>query len=317
MKNKRSNLIWGLALILFGGVYLLVNLDVIPDFSPTVWSVVFAVVSLVSLVIYLTSGWQEWGWLFPIFVPGGLAAVIFLSESEVVGLWIGALFMASIALPFWLIFLINRENWWALIPGWIFSVLTAVILLSESAAGEILGALVMLGIALPFFIVFLVNRKQWWALIPAFILGGIGLILLFSRGQGEWIGAMILFAIGLPFLFVYLRRPDQWWAVIPAGIMATLAIIVLLSGLIESETWGPRVIAGVLFWGMALPFAFLWLRRDRYPTRWASYPALGLTVLGLLALIFGSDLEWIWAVALIVTGGWLLLKNARQPKLKS
>ena len=35
-----------------------------------------------------------------------------------------------------------------------------------------------------------------------------------------------------------------------------------------------------------------------------------------LALIFGSDLEWIWAVVLIITGGWVLLQNARQPKLK-
>ena len=49
MKNKRGNLIWGIALILFGGVYLLVNIDVIPDFSPTVWGVVFSGVSLVSL----------------------------------------------------------------------------------------------------------------------------------------------------------------------------------------------------------------------------------------------------------------------------
>ena len=102
----------------------------------------------------------------------------------------------------------------------------------------------------------------------------------------------------------------------PAGIMTTLAIIVLRRSLIESETWGPRVIAGVLFGGMACPCVFLWLRRDRYPTRWASYPALGLSVLGLLALIFGSDLEWVWAVVLIVSGGWLLLQSTRQPKLK-
>ena len=316
MKQKRNNLIWGIALILFGGVYLLENLGLIPEFAPTVWGVVFAGVSLVCLVIYLTSGWREWGWLFPLFIFAGLAAVIFLGEAGIEGLWIGALFMAAMALPFWLVFLIDRENWWALIPGWVFAVLTAVILLSDSIAGETLGALVMLGIGLPFLIVFLVNRSHWWALIPAFILCGIGLALLVNFKSDEWIGMVILLVIGLPFFFVYFNNPKQWWAVIPAGIMTTLGIIVPLSGLIESETWGPRLIAGVLFLGMAVPFAFLWLRRDRYPTSWARYPALGLLVLGLLALLFGPDMEWIWAVALILTGGWLLVRNARQPKLK-
>lgn len=317
MKQKRNNLIWGIALILFGGVYLLENLGLIPELAPTVWGVVFAGVSLVCLVIYLTSGWQEWGWLFPTFIPAGLAAVIFLGESGIEGFWIGALFMASMALPFWLIFLINRENWWALIPGWVLTVLTAVILLSESVAGETLGALVMMGIGLPFLIVFLLNRSHWWAIIPAVILCGIGLTLLVNVRPDEWLGAVILFVIGLPFFFVYYRKPEQWWAIIPAGVMTALGIIVLLSGLIESETWGPRIIAGILFLGMATPFAFLWLQRERYPTGWAKYPAAGLLAMSLLVVLSGQNLDWVWAVALILAGGWLLVRNIYRPKLKN
>lgn len=317
MKNKRSNLIWGIALILFGGVYLLENLGLIPEFVPTVWGVIFAGASLVFLVIYLTSGWREWGWLFPVFIPAGLAAVIFLGESGVAGLWIGALFMASIAAPFWLVFLIDRENWWALIPGWVLTVLTAVILFSENMAGETLGGLVMIGIGLPFLIVFLANRSHWWALIPAVILIGIGLTLFSNIRAEEWMGMIVLLVIGLPFFFVFYRRPEQWWAIIPASVMTTLGFIVLLSSLIETETWGPRLIACVLFLGMAAPFAFLWLRRDRYPTSWAKYPASGLLAMSLLALFFGQNMDWVWAVALILAGIWLLVRNIYRPKLKN
>lgn len=268
MKHKRSNLIWGIVLILFGGLFLVQNLGWLPEFAPLVWGAIFAGASVLFLVVYLTSGWHKWGWLFPIFIAAGLAAVIFLGESGFDGEWIGALFMASIALPFWLVFLIDRGNWWALIPGWVLSVLTAVILLSESAAEEILGTLVMFGIALPF-----------------------------------WI--------------VYWRSPKQWWAAIPAGIMTTIGIIVMMSSLVESTSWGPRLIAAVLFLGFAAPFAFLWLRRDQYPTRWAMYPALGLVAMGLLALLVGPNMDWVWAVALILIGSWLLLRGIERPKLKN
>lgn len=268
MKNKRSNLIWGIALILFGGLYLLENLGLIPEFAPAVWGLIFAGASLVFLAIYLTSGWHEWGWLFPIFIAAGLAAVIFLTETDLGEEWIGALFMGTVAAPFWVVYLIDRKNWWALIPGWVLAVITAVILLSQLVAGDLIGILVLWG-------------------------------------------------IGLPFFFVYWRKPDQWWAVIPAGVMTTLGFIVLLSSVIESQTWGPRAIAGVLFWGMAAPFAFLWLRRGQFPTRWAMYPALGLLAMGLFALVIGPNMEWVWAIALILVGSWMLLRGIGRPKLKS
>jgi len=267
MKHKRSNLIWGIALIVFGGLFLVQNLGLFPEFAPTMWGAIFAGSSVVFLIIYLTSGWHEWGWLFPTFIAAGLAGVIFLSESGLDGEWIGALFMASIAVPFWLVFLIDRQNRWALIPGWVLSVITAVILLSTLVAGETIGTLVMFG-------------------------------------------------IGLPFFFVYYRNPKQWWAVIPAGVMTTLGIIVLLATAVESEIWGPHVIGGVLFLGMALPFGFLWLRRDRHPTRWAMYPAAGLLAMGLLALLVGPNMDWVWAVVLILIGSWMLLRGTNQPKLK-
>lgn len=318
MKRNRSNLIWGIALILFGGIYLLQTLDVIPEFDPLVLGGIFTATSIIFLVIYLASGWQEWGWLFPTSIFGGLAAVIFLGEAGIEGTWIGALFMASVALPFWLVYVIDRTNWWALIPGWVMTVLTAVILLSETISGELIGALVMFGIGLPFLVVFLANRANWWALIPALIMCGLGVMLLFvNQAADTWLGAFVLLVISLPFLFVYARVPKQWWAIIPGGILLTLAVVTLFAGSVQPETWGAHLLALFTFWGMSIPFIFLWLRRDVYPTEWAKYPAGILLLLGVVSPFVEEVPGGVLAIALIIIGGWMLLDAARHPKLKS
>ena len=316
MKRGRGNLILGLALILFGTIFLLQTLGVVSEFATTIWGFIFAGASLLFLVIYLLSGWREWGWLFPISIFAGLTAVIFLAEAGVEGTWVGALFMAALALPFWVVFAIDRrENWWALIPGWVFTALTAVILLSDTLSGELMGSLVMFAVGLPFLVVFLINRSNWWALIPAGVLCGIGLILLFvNQAPGVWVGALILLVISLPFLFVYVRAPKQWWAIIPGGILLVLAVITLLAGLWEPDGWGASLMTLLTLWGIALPFIFLWLRRNLYPTDWAKYPAGILLILGVVTPFMQEVPGNAIAIILILIGGGLLINAARSPK---
>ncbi|HUM71981.1 MAG TPA: hypothetical protein PLK31_24395, partial [Chloroflexota bacterium] len=222
MNRNRANLMWGIILILFGSFYLLQTMGWLPEWGPLVWSGIFAAASILFLVTYVVSGWQAWGWLFPTSIFAGLAIVLLLADRGAEGVWIGSLFLASVGLPFWLVFAIDRQaNWWALIPAAILcglGVLTAVVLLSETISGELIGSLVMFGIGLPFLVVYLVNRANWWALIPAAILCGLGVLLLFVNQAPEtWIGAFVLLMISLPFLFVFVRVPKQWWAIIPGG----------------------------------------------------------------------------------------------------
>lgn len=316
MKRERGNLVLGLALILFGAIFLLQTLGVVSEFAPVIWGFIFAGASILFLVIYLISGWREWGWLFPTSIFAGLTAVIFMAESGVEGTWVGALFMAALALPFWVVFAIDRrENWWALIPGWVFTALTAVILLSDTLSGELMGSLVLFAIGLPFLVVFLINRSNWWALIPAGVLCGIGLILLFvNQAPGTWIGALVLLIISLPFLFVYVRVPKQWWAIIPGGILLVLAVITLLAGLWEPDGWGAHLMTLLTLWGIALPFIFLWLRRNLYPTDWAKYPAGILLILGVVTPFMQEVPGNALAIILILIGGGLLFNAARSPK---
>jgi hypothetical protein len=119
----------------------------------------------------------------------------------------------GIALPFLVVFLINRSRWWALIPAWVMSLLGAVTLLADRVPGEALGAIVLWGIALPFLAVFLIDRSRWWALIPAGVLGAVGLIpLLIGVPQVlAWWPAILLLAgvVLLVWGLLRSRRPGQ------------------------------------------------------------------------------------------------------------
>lgn len=317
MKSKQMNLIWGIVLVLMGLLFLLESIGLIPELSPTIWAVVFGTVSLIFFALYAASGLRYWGWLFPAFIFAGLAGTTYLAVSGADGTIAGAFFMGAVSLPFWLVFLIDRQkNWWALIPGWATAVITIVILLAESTAGEWIGALVMFGIGLPFFIVYLRNREHWWALIPAYVLTVLGFVVLLSTQiSGELVGALFLLAVALPFFFVYLRNREHWWALIPAGVLATVALVAYLSGWATTGGWADRGLGSILFLGLSVTFGALWLLRNRYPTEWAKYPAVGLLAAAVVVMAFGAQMEIAWPVVIILIGVWLLVESAQRPRL--
>lgn len=318
MTNKRSNLLLGVALIALGGVLLLQSLGLVTDLSPVLWAVIFAATSVSFVGAFFYSGREQWFWLIPASVTGGLALVTALTLTEVDGIWLGALFMASVSIPFGLIYLLNRQkHWWALIPAWATAVLTVIILVSEQWAGETIGALVMWSVALPFFVVYLRNREHWWALIPGFITAGIGLIvLLASQGPEEVVGTVVLLIVAAPFAAIFFLTKGQWWAIIPAGVLTTVALIIPLAAAAGESDFAGQLVGAVLFLGISVPFAWLWWRGKAYDTTWAKYPAVALAAAGVLTLVLGTVIENGWPIILIVIGLWLLYENVRQPKLK-
>jgi hypothetical protein len=317
--HKKNNLVWGVVLVLLGGLLLVQNLGFIPDFSQGVWAIILGAACIFFIAAYLFNGVENWGWIFPIFITGGLALTAVLSLTAINPIWLGAGFMASLSVPFWIVYLFNRkENWWALIPGWAMAVLTLIILLSETMSGEIIGTLVMWAIALPFIFIYAHNRDHWWALIPGFIMTGIGVVVLLSgQNADEVIGAFVLLMIAAPFLAVFFFTKGNWWAIIPAGILTTLGLMVPFAAGIEGDSFEARLVAVFMFLGFSIPFGWLWLRRNLYPTGWAKYPTFGLIAAAVVTLIAGTVIENSWAVLLIVIGAWLLYDNLHQPKLKS
>jgi len=189
MQLSRSSLVWGLTLLALGGLLLAQNLNLLRAPVP-VWAVVFGGLGLLFLLTALFNR-SLWGLLIPGSILFGLAVVIFLSEGNVAsGNVIGAVFLASVALPFWIIALIRRANWWAIIPAGAVSVLAAMPLLAESrVSGQIVGGVFFLGLGVTFALVRLatVGRPgMGWAWYPAVILGAIGLIVLASGDARLW-----------------------------------------------------------------------------------------------------------------------------------
>jgi len=203
---KKRGVIWGGLLILLGG-FLLV--DQFADLTEWIWVAALVFSGLVALGGYLSD--RSDGWLlltaYILLVIAGLVTLTTfnLLPDDLVAVYV----LLAIALPFLVVFLRDRSQWWALIPAY---VLLAVALMSWLMEAGILTDLlvpgyVMFAVAIPFFVVYVRNTKQWWALIPAGILTVIGIVFFISETAVQYIGAVLLVVTGLWILVrVFTRK---------------------------------------------------------------------------------------------------------------
>jgi len=315
MNVNKSSLFWGLLLIIGGGVALAQQFGYMDQLPESVWMWVFALISLVALISYLTSGLKEWGWLFPAGIFGGLAVTVAMATNNVDSAAVGSPLFFGLLIPFAAAYLTDRtRNWWALIPGGVMLFLALTTLLADSAGGEWIGSMFLFLIGLSFLVVYLNNRTRTWALLVAYILGVLSIAPAMSSGGGDtaaYFGSVFLFAIALPFFVIYFRSAENWWAIIPAGVMTTLSIIagLAIAGLIRNENQGGYANAFLMF-GLAITFAVVWLRHAK---EWAKVVTIVLTALAVASVFFASYTEIFWPVAIILAGGYLLF-TAMRPK---
>jgi hypothetical protein len=163
-----------------------------------------------------------------------------------------------------------------------------------------------------FLYVFASNREQWWAVIPGFTLLGLATLIGFGDRLGAVGGALFLGAIALSFWVIYFVRRDFWWAVIPGGVLATLAAVAGMS-----EFLPDRAAGGIFFLGLAATFLAVYLLpAPQGRMTWAIIPSGILAVLGLLVMLsLGGIFNYLWAVALIVAGLFLLVRTFRLRQL--
>jgi hypothetical protein len=321
MNVNKSGLFWGVLLIGGGLLALADQMGYINTFSPQVWIIVFAAISVLALVSYALSGWKQWGLLFPAGGFGGLAAIIALAEANVDSAAVASPLFFGLLIPFVVAYLSDRvHNWWALIPGGVMLFLALTTLLVDSTGGEWIGALFLFMIALSFFVVYLNNRTRTWALIVAYILAVLGIAPLMSTGgrDAAYYGPIFLFAVALPFFYVYFRSPENWWAIIPAGAVTTVAVIAALAiaGFINEDGRGGLVSEGIanaiLMGGLAVTFAVVWLRHAQ---PWAKIVTIVLAVMAVASVFFATSSQILWPVAIILIGIYLFYTALRPRKM--
>jgi hypothetical protein len=207
-----------------------------------------------------------------------------------------------------------------LIPiiGGILLIAVGVLLLLDTlgvfqfAWGMLIGPLIGLG-GLVFLAVFILFKKEWWAVIPGFILIAVGLTIFMDQQvqdfSGRWGSLLFMSILGLAFLLVFITHPENWWAIIPAGVLITLGGISLLDG----SDW---LEGGLLFLGLALTFGLVYiLPKPAGKLKWALYPAAILLVIS-IAVFLGVEnlINFVWPVALLIAGGYVVYRALRRPK---
>ncbi|MCP4420337.1 MAG: hypothetical protein GY805_27340 [Chloroflexi bacterium] len=195
-QSKNQGLVWGSLLIFFGIVGLI---EMVTDLTAWAWVAVLAVAGLGIFGIYLNNR-SEWGLLIPTYVMWAVAALIGLIKLNILqGELIAPFVLTTIALPFLVGYLRNREQWGLLIPAYVLLAVGVMVWLIER---EILNdllipAYVMFAVAIPFFVVYGRNSQQWWALIPGGIMTVIGLSFLIAEAAAGYIVPAVLILAGI------------------------------------------------------------------------------------------------------------------------
>jgi len=211
MKRFDIHTVGAILLIVVGILLLLQNFGILGIVVALVWALIFGIGGLIFLYMFLTERTRYWWAVIPGFGLLGLAALITLDQclpqvGDVLG---GAIFLGGIGLAFWVIYFLNREHWWAVIPGGVMFTVALVAGLDAVFEGAETGGVVLLGIGLTFGLLSLLPTPQGrmrWALIPAAVLLVMGLLITAATtGILEYLWPAALIVVGLYLLFRMFR----------------------------------------------------------------------------------------------------------------
>ena len=159
---------------------------------------------------------------------------------------IWAVLFAAGGVTFLYFYYLNREQWWALIPGFAMLGIGAVIAAAEygpAALEDAVGAIFMFSIGLPFLFIYLRNRKMWWAIIPMGFCLTLGVIIVSDLlfGDSDITGAIFFLGGSLTFGLVGIlpgTRGNLSWAFIPAVVMLGIGGVILAAAYDAFQVFG-------------------------------------------------------------------------------
>ena len=133
VKWLESRLLWGSLLVIGGVLFLLQNLGII-QFGGLFWAILLGLGAVFFLSIFFANRMNWWA-LIPGLTLLSIAVVVALGYivPGISDVWSGTIVLGGIGLSFLLIFLIDMQMWWAVIPAGVLLTLAAVVGIEPAA----------------------------------------------------------------------------------------------------------------------------------------------------------------------------------------
>lgn len=205
MRWLESRILWGSLLILAGVLFLLQNLGLLPA-GNLFWMVLIGVGGAIFLSIFIQNRTNWWA-LIPGLTLVSIALVIGLGvfAPRLADRWGGSLVLGGIGLSFALIYLVERQHWWAVIPFGVLFTLASMVALEQINPGLETPGVFFLGLSATFVLVALLPNPQGelrWAWIPAAILLAMGVLFIAAAEEMlAYIWPAVLILAGLFLIY--------------------------------------------------------------------------------------------------------------------
>ena len=208
-----NRLFWGILLVLGGVVFLLQNLGFF-ELGDLFWALLFGLGGLFFLSVFFPNR-SNWWVLIPGLTLLSIAVLLIASRflPAFADMWGGSIVLGGIGLSFLLIYLVDRNNWWAIIPFGVLETLAVVAGLESVIPDFAAGGIFFLGLGLTFALVAILpglHGSMWWAWIPAGVLVMMGLLLVLISGQAAgFVLPAVLILGGLLLILFTFRRGNR------------------------------------------------------------------------------------------------------------
>jgi hypothetical protein len=196
-----------------GGVMLFLALTtILADSTRGEWigSLFLFMVAFSFLIVYLTNARRIWA-LIVAYATGvvGIAPLLASGGNDAAE-WFGPIFLFAVALPFFVVYFRAMENWWAIIPAGVLTVVAIIAGLAIAGSaisarqGAYLNALMLGGVAVVFAILWLRHGKLW-ARVVTLILAALAVASAFLASFSNIFWPVALVLAGGYLLFTALR----------------------------------------------------------------------------------------------------------------